>query len=356
MTAAKFHRRSQSRTRVAIYGPGAWAKQSHLPGLRRLDAVEVTACVGRSAPNAARFARQQGIPRSFDCLEDLMNSDVRPDVLIVTAPNDRHAGAARTALEAGVAVFCEKPLAVDCRSADRLARLATAVGARSTVGYSHRYNQLIQRVADAVRRGVLGVPALVELSLMNAQFHPRRPVERHWKRDSARPGAGVLLDYGSHLIDLAWWLFGSFVAASVTIARDPESGVDSFVLTQIEFSSGARGVLAAGWSLPGGFPGLGLRVHGSDGAMEVELGRQRGVAAWRHLAVDGELVDARTFPAEEVSPMVSTARHLEDFIGQINGELPLVPDTLPTFADGAQVQNALEAISACGANADQRTG
>jgi predicted dehydrogenase len=330
--------------KVAILGTGFWAEYAHLPALRALPAVEVTSCVGRTVERARAFAIAEGIPRVHESLDALLASEDRPDMLLVAAPDAIHPEATTKALQAGVPVFCEKPLANEAVVAHELAALADQKGTPATVGYSFRYGPAVQALRNDVRSGGLGTPWLLELFEYNAQFHPARGKPMNWKGDPALAAAGALYEYGSHVVDLAGWVAGPIEAVSTSLARVlPGARLDDIATLQMRLASPAIGVLVASWVLSGTIPGIKIRVHGSEGLGEVELNANLpGEQAYRRYELDGSLGEDVALEPLGPSGPAYARRHLADFIARIEGREPLYDSTLPTLRDGARVQDVLE--------------
>ena len=74
--------------RAAIVGTGFWASYAHVPALRAIPGVELDAVVGLTANLARRFAADQGFARAFTSVIELVDSDRRPDLLVVAAAVD----------------------------------------------------------------------------------------------------------------------------------------------------------------------------------------------------------------------------------------------------------------------------
>jgi predicted dehydrogenase len=324
--------------RAAIVGCGAWAGQAHLPALRALPDVQVVACADHDAAAARRFSAEHGIPHWFDSADGLLAAGVA-DALTVAAPDDVHPSVVLAALNAGVPVFCEKPIANTAETADELARARERAGVAATVGYSFRYSPALQQLRADLTSGLLGEPWLAELYEYNAQFHPRFGKAMNWKGDPDRAGAGALFEYGSHALDLAQWLIGPIVRVSAQLARVlPDSRLDDIATVQLDFAGPCSGVLVSGWVLAGGVPGVRVRLHCSAGAAEAELSESLpGGESYRRLSLDGG-------PSEHV-PLGETAggrsgyarRHLGDFLGSGTQ----FSDTIPTLAQAASVQHVL---------------
>ena len=330
--------------KVAILGTGFWASYAHLPALRSLPGVSVVACVGRTPERARSFADAEGITGAYGSVEDLLGSRDRPDLLVVAGPDTTHPDATVEALEAGVAVFCEKPLANEAEVAHRMAAVARRTGVPATVGYSFRYSPAVQALRQDVQSGALGEPWLLELFEYNAQFHPANGKAMNWKGDPAFAAAGALYEYGSHVVDIAGWLAGPIRRVSTSLTRVlPGARLDDIATLQMRLAGPAIGVLVSGWVLSGTIPGIRVRVHGSEGLGEAELNKNLpGEQAYRRYGLNGMVTEEVALEPLGDAGSAYARGHFADFLAAIRGEPPLYPSTLPSLVDGARVQDVLQ--------------
>src|SRR5262249_3121251 len=97
--------------RVGVLGTSWWADLMHLPGLSQHPHAELRALCGRNRPRAEALAAKYGVPHIFTDYRDLItHGDLQ--ALVIAAPDDLHYPAALAALDAGLHVLCEKPLAL----------------------------------------------------------------------------------------------------------------------------------------------------------------------------------------------------------------------------------------------------
>lgn len=332
------------RLRCGLVGTGHWTRTALLPALRTLNGVTVTACVAGTLDEAAAFAAAEGAGRAHAALDDMLSGADRPDMVVVATPDHTHAGFVTQALRAGVAVYCEKPLANDLASAVTLARLAEATAVPATVGYAFRFDPAVQALKRDIAAGRLGEPWLIELSEHNPQFHPAGGKPMNWKGDPAQAGGGALFEYGSHVVDLAAWLVGPVAAVSSHLQRvRPGARLDDIATLQMSFVNGAGGMLVAGWVLDGGFPGIRIRLHGARGLAEVRVDHR--LPAGQSYAVTEPFGAGPVEQPLEAMVGVETdapRRHLASFVASLHaGAAP--DETLPTLREGAHVQAVLEA-------------
>jgi predicted dehydrogenase len=327
--------------RAAILGAGFWARSAHLPALRALPEIELVGCVGRDLAEGRAFAAEQGIPAAYASLEQLLD-EAQPTILAVVAPDDVHAPATAAALERGIAVFCEKPLANTAATAFDLARLQKTTGVPATVGFSFRFSPALRAMKDDLDAGVLGDPWFVELYEHNPQFHPARGRPMNWKGNPEHAAAGALFEYGSHAVDLARWLVGDVTRVSASLARvRRDARLDDIATLQFRFSGAATGILVASWVLAGGFPGIRVRIHGSEALGEAVLDEsvQDGEA---YVRIGDDATIRERVELERVGGGLSgyTRRHYEALVRALGSE---PAGGLPDLGDGAAAQAVLEA-------------
>jgi predicted dehydrogenase len=332
-----------SRPRIALVGAGFWASHAHLPALQAQDAVEIVAVIDPAIERARALASAHNVPVALESLDALLAVQ-RPDMVVIAAPTEAHPGLTVTALKAGIAVLCEKPLANTVPIAQELAGLAESVAVPSSVGYSFRYAPALQALHHDIRRGALGAPWLLEMFEYNAQFHPARGKPTGWKGDPAQARAGALLEYGSHLIDLAGWLAGPIEAVHASLTRVlPGARLDDIATLQVRFRAPAIGILVSGWVLSGSIPGIKIRFHGSEGLAEVEMSQTvPGGQAYRRASLDGAMEDVSLDGLDNTVWMYAR-QHIADLIALWQGQPSPYPGTLPTLRDGVRVQQVLEA-------------
>ena len=333
--------------RCGLVGTGHWTRCALLPALRDQAGVIVTGCVAGSLAEASSFTHTENAGQAFASLEDMLASTAKPDMVVIATPDHAHAAALTMALQAGVAAYCEKPLANDLATARALAGLAERTGIAATVGFSFRFNPAIQALKRDLVAGRLGEPWLIELAEHNPQFHPSGGKPMNWKGDPGQAAGGALFEYGSHVIDLAAWLLGPITAVASRLHRVlPGARLDDIATMQMSFASGASGTLVASWLLNGGFPGIRIRLHGSRALGEVQV--DDGLPGGQRYALSAPFGAA---PAEQPLPPLqgiqtdAPRRHLAAFVASLRGEA-FPADTLPTLQQGADVQAVLDAALA----------
>jgi predicted dehydrogenase len=191
------------------------------------------------------------------------------DVVDICAPNHVHAAVAIAALEHGKHVVCEKPLAADLSEARTMATAARNAERVAQVCFYYRTWPAIAHARRLVDEGAIGdVRGFTGRMLQEYAADPALGLG--WRASSQEGGAGALDDLGSHVLDVARFLAGEMrvVEASTrtTVARPGVALVDA-ASAQVEYTSGASGVVEAGWAARGHACDLGFELEGTHGAI-----------------------------------------------------------------------------------------
>jgi predicted dehydrogenase len=247
-----------TRPRLGFLGAG-WI------GRKRLDAI---AHSGVAEVAAVADPAVEGALASF---EELLGAGL--DGVVIATPSALHAEQALAALDRGLAVFCQKPLALDAPAARRVVERARAADRLLHVDLCYRTTEAARRVKEVVEAGGIGEPIAVDLVFHNA-YGPDKP----WAADPALAGGGCLLDLGIHLVDLALWTLGWPDARGVD-GRLRGEPLEHFASAQVELEGGAVLRLACSW-----------RLHaGRDCVLEATFYGTEGGASVRN--VGGSFVD-----------------------------------------------------------------
>jgi scyllo-inositol 2-dehydrogenase (NADP+) len=249
--------------RVGIAGFGLAGQIFHAPLIAATDGLRVAAVVttddGRRA-KARAVVPDAAVVASVDELWDAI------DVLVVATPHASHVALAAQALDRGLAVVVDKPLAVTAADAEAL----VARGGRLTVYQNRRWDGDFLTVRAVAESGELG-----PLTRFESRFDRFIPVVRRerWREwDDPAVGGGLLLDFGAHLVDQALLLGGPVrrVYAEIDIRR-PGAAVEDDVYVSLEHAGGLRSQLWASTAAPLHGPrfrltGLeaGIETHGLD--------------------------------------------------------------------------------------------
>jgi predicted dehydrogenase len=249
--------------RLGFLGVG-WIGRHRMRALSQEGLAEVAAVADPQAEALAAAAEAAPAAEPAASLEELLDRDL--EGLVIATPSALHAQQAIAALEHGLAVFCQKPLARDAEETRRV--LAAARGADRLLGVdlSYRHVEALRAARRAVEAGEIGRLHSLDLAFHNA-YGPDKP----WFTDPALAGGGCLIDLGTHLVDLALWLTGAGEVAVETARTLSLHGHEVEDQASAELALGeVRARLACSWFQPaGGECAFECTAWGSEGAVSV---------------------------------------------------------------------------------------
>ncbi len=189
-----------TRPRVGFLGVG-WIGRHRMAAMVATGAVEAVAIAD---PSPAMVEAARGLAPDAAVVGSLDALLARGlDGIVIATPSALHAAQSIRALEAGVAVFCQKPLGRDAAEARAVVDAARRGDRLLAVDFSYRFTAGMRRIRQLVEAGELGHVYAVDLTFHNA-YGPDKP----WFNDRALSGGGCVMDLGVHLIDLALWTLG----------------------------------------------------------------------------------------------------------------------------------------------------
>ncbi|GIX31289.1 MAG: oxidoreductase [Porticoccaceae bacterium] len=194
----------------------------------------------------------------------------RAEFIAVVTPNHLHLPVAAAALEAGFAVFCEKPATRDLAEARALAEVVAASGRPFALAHTYAGYPLVHEARARIAAGELGRVRRVVVEYQQGWL-AADPGGEPWRLDPARSGpSGCLADIGVHAFHLAEFVTGLEVAelAADLAAVVPGRRVEDDAAVLLRFAGGARGVLLASQVSPGEENGLRIRVYGERAGLE----------------------------------------------------------------------------------------
>ena len=185
-----------SRVRVGVIGTSWWADAMFLPALTAHSGAEVVAVCGRHAGRAQAFAQRWSVAAAYTDTEALLNHEGLDAVVIIT-PNRLHHPLTMAALERGLHVLCEKPLAMNVAQAREMYEAAEAAGVRHQVPFTYSFMPTARYVRELIGQGYIGEPYH-----LNMRYYAggARNEDYRWRFDRAEAGSGTLGDLGSHFL------------------------------------------------------------------------------------------------------------------------------------------------------------
>lgn len=252
--------------RTAIIGYGLAGRFFHAPLIAATDGLAVTSVVTSSPERRAQVSREYPEAQVLTSPAQLWASPENHDLIVVATPTAAHVPLATEAIDHGLPVVVDKPLATSAREAEALVGHARRGSTLLTVFQNRRWDSDQLTLARLLAEDRLGSVLRYE-----SRFERWRPSasSESW-RDSLAPesGGGQLSDLGSHLVDQALVRFGpvTHVYAEVDARRGAPGDDDAFVA--LRHADGVISHLRA--SAVTAAPGPRLRVLGTNAAFVVQ--------------------------------------------------------------------------------------
>lgn len=224
--------------RVGLLGYGLAGRVFHAPLIAASPALTLAAVVTRDPARQAAVRAAHPGAAVLETAEELWARAATIDLVVVATPNRSHVPLARAALEAGLPVVVDKPLAPGAAQGRALIAEARARGRLLTVFQNRRWDGDFLTVRRLLAEGALGA-----IHRFESRFERWNPVPRQGWRESGDPeeAGGLLFDLGAHLIDQALQLFGPVRSVYGELdRRRPGVVVDDDAFVALTHASGTR--------------------------------------------------------------------------------------------------------------------
>lgn len=333
--------------RIGLIGLGGMA-QEHIRWATAEGRFRFVAVSDVSAEAMARAGDRLGIAaekRYADFRRLIEDPDV--DAVVSVTPNNVHADIVRACLLAGKPFLAEKPFTRVFEEARSLLPLYEERPVPAMIGFTYRYTPAFRFARELVREGKVGKVRSFSIQYLQGWGAAHKNTPYSWRLDKAVTGTGTLGDLGSHMIDMARFLFGEFRELSALMQtivperRDPATGnvvkieVDDFASFQARMADDAVGVFQTTRNAVGSGNQHEVAIYGDTGTIHAStLDPDRVV--WIREEEPDQL--ART--VLEVPKRCRTTEYA-DFLRLLDGE---APDGLPGFMDGYRNQEVLDAV------------
>jgi predicted dehydrogenase len=277
LVSAAHAARAPALPRLGFVGVG-WIGASRLRAVAASASANIVGIADTRDANARQAVQDIAAmaPDAQACsFDELLDCDL--DGVVIATPNAEHAAQALAALERGLNVFCQKPLARTRAEAARIIRCAREHNRLLDVDFCYRSVEGVPALRERIHDGSIGTVYAADLTFHNA-YGPDKP----WFFDARSAGGGCVMDLGIHLIDLLLWALDYPQLESLTsrLYRDgkvlapPVEELESYATAELRFTHGASARIACSWHLPAG----------QDAVIEATFYGTRGAVRLRNLA------------------------------------------------------------------------
>ena len=347
--------------RIGVIGTSWWADLHHLPLLTADTRVKVVAICGRNRERAQAMATKYDIAHVFTDYGEMIAQGGLQAIVILT-PNAEHLPMTMEALDAGLHVLCEKPLARNAAQARQMCERAEAQGVRHMTYFTWRWLPHYRYMCDLIAQGKLGRIRSIQLSFMSGSWRHQR---YSWQVDPQH-ASGVIGELGSHMIDLARYLVGDIVRVNARLTAtmrrtgpdgQPVISACDAATAMLEFGNGAQGTVEVSQVARIGDPAFeqAVTLHGEDGSVTAGFGLfssaptlqlAKGDEVYKPLAIPASYL-AGIDPAQPIGPQMKELFTQQQVGGRLFVDAILAGQTVaPSFHEGWQTQRVIDAAIA----------
>lgn len=270
-----------TRLKMGIIGVGGIAQGRHIPSFLELqDKVDLIAVQDVNEVRAEEVAEKHNIPHVFKDYKDMFE---KVDAVTICTPNKFHAEISIAALEAGVHVLCEKPMAITVEECEAMIAAAEKNERLLSIAYHYRYTPEAKLAKKAIVHNEIGDPLVTRVQAMRRRKVPGWGVFTN----KDLQGGGSLIDFGCHLLDLALWLLDDPEPVEVMgrtydrLSKTPglvndwgvfdheTFNVDDHVTSYITFKNGESLQFECSWAANIKEDSTTLTISGVDGGISV---------------------------------------------------------------------------------------
>jgi len=253
--------------RLGFAGVG-WVGRHRLAAIAGSGRASITAIADPSAASRCAAASSLGQVAVVETFDELLACDL--DGVVIATPNALHAEQAVAALDRGLAVFCQKPLARTVAETRRVIDTARAANRLLGVDFCYRHTAAVRQVRESMRSGKVG-----DVFAADLVFHNAYGPDKAWFYDRTQSGGGCVIDLGSHMVDLALSLLDQpriahlesrlFARGAPWRANDPVA--EDYAEIRLDLETGATARIACSWHLSAGQDAvIGATFYGTAGA------------------------------------------------------------------------------------------
>lgn len=262
--------KSRARPRVGFAGLG-WIGLSRMRTIAEADLVDIAAIADTDAEALQQGHELAPASRKFSDMSALLSEPL--EAIVIATPSAMHAEQAIDVLNAGMAVFCQKPLGINQRQLMQVVEAGRKNDRLVGVDLSYRYIRGAARIRQLVKTGQIGDVYAAQLTFHNA-YGPGK----EWFYDRRLSGGGCVIDLGIHLVDLAMWVLGRPDVRNVTssiYSKGQRLGradtVEDFATARIDTACGKAVDISCSWNLHAGCDAV-IKAHffGTKGALMLE--------------------------------------------------------------------------------------
>jgi predicted dehydrogenase len=317
-----------AKLKLGLIGAGAIA-QSYIKAVEDYPTAEWAGVTDLRADAAKAAAEAMGC-ESYRTHEDLLNG-AGCDAVIVCTPPATHPEIALFFIERGIPVLCEKPLAIDVASALAICDAADRKGVVMAMASKFRYVDDVIGAKSLIASGVLG-----DILLFENAFTSKVDMSKRWNSDPAMSGGGVLIDNGTHSIDIARYLLEPVAEVlAVEGRRTQNPAVEDTVNLFLRTRSGMMATVDLSWNLNKELDTY-VRIYGTNGTIFIGWRESK----FRQASSPDWIVFGKGY-----DKVAAFKRQVENFCNRIIGTEPLLISTEDAVASVMVIKAAYDSLA-----------
>ena len=332
---------------VGIIGTGFGAKV-HIPAFKKIKNIKVNGIWGKDLSETKRLQDKFDIPNVFENWRNLVMSP-KIDIISIATPPFLHKDIILAAAENKKPIICEKPFTLNATQANTALKAAEKAKIIHAVDFEFRYISHFQELKKLIHNGKIGTIKYCKISWITGG-RARENFPLNWM-NYQKLGGGVLLNYGSHIIDYLGWLFGDikYVSGNLKIlkkqnvsSKTPDA--EDYCEFLSIFKSGILAETVISNVLFGG-EGHNIEIYGNRGTLKlINNNLFDPIKGFRLILINENNISKtliNEFKSKNTDGRIDAFSKLAtDFIRRVKKQ----KNEVPTFIDGLRVHKIMRAI------------
>ena len=275
--------------RFALLGTGFWS-QFQLAAWNEVGGVECVALYNRTVEKAEQLAHRMGVPAVYSDACELLRKE-RLDFVDIVTSSDTHCSLVAMAAARRVAAICQKPMAASVEEAGRMVDVCRLNSSPLFIHENWRWQAPLRKLNQVIQSGAIGRPFRARLRMASAfRVFDNQPFLKELEQF-------LLVDMGSHILDVARFLFGEAASLYCLAQRvQPEIRGEDVATVVLKMQSGATVICEMGYAgaplEEDHFPQTTAFVEGDLGSVELKPDY------WLHITTASGTVRERCAPAQ----------------------------------------------------------
>lgn len=314
--------------RFGLVGTGGIAR-AYAEAFRKSDSARLVAVCDIRKDAADLLASGIEGCSSLCSSEELIDT-VPLDAVVICTPPSTHETISIQFLRSGIHVLCEKPLTVGSASAKRMFDVAEATGLHLTMASKFRYVDDVVRAKEYIDSGAIG-----ELILFENFFTSKVDMSQRWNSCPEISGGGVLIDNGTHSLDLTRYFLGPLLNVQVVEGKRVQGlGVEETVRVFVKSTGGAMGNIDLSWSINKELESY-INVYGTDGTIRI---------GWKESKIKGSADNEWKVFGNGYDKVQAFTSQIENFSRSVQGLEPLKITAADSLASVEAIEAAYYAL------------